>query len=81
MDFVIVEAMEMGNVPWHEEVRHFCQKLASYLSDDYELACEHKHSCCVLLARKEYKVNGKWHTWIDFDKFSEVYTLLCSILM
>jgi len=65
-------AMEMGNVPWHEEVRHFCQKLASYLSDDYELACEHKHSCCVLLARKEYKVNGKWHTWIDFDKFSEL---------
>jgi len=62
-------AMKMDNVPWHEEVRHFCEKLVSYLSDDYELACEHRHSCCVLIARKEYKIDGKWHTWIDFDKF------------
>lgn len=62
-------AMKMNNVPWHEEVRHFCEKLVTYLSDDYELACEHRHSCCVLIAKKEYKVDGKWHTWIDFDKF------------
>eukprot|EP00494_Astrolonche_serrata_P025736 UN25997 len=62
----------MNYVPWHEEVRHFCEKLVSYLSDDYELACEHRHSCCVLIARKDYKKNGKWHTWIDYPKYDKL---------
>jgi hypothetical protein len=36
----------------------------------YELACEHAHSCCILLADKRFKgSSGEWHTWIDFDKF------------
>ena len=35
---------------------------------EYGLACEHRHSCCILLARKDpYLVDGKWHTWIDYE--------------
>lgn len=37
----------------------------------YGIATEHEHSCCVLLARKDiYLKEGKWHTWIDYPKFS-----------
>lgn len=43
---------------------------------EYGLACEHKHSCSVLLARVDQfavddPVTGKrkWRTWIDYDKF------------
>jgi len=40
---------------------------------EYGLACEHAHSCCILLARKDpYLVNGKWHTWIDYEKFQDL---------
>jgi tRNA wybutosine-synthesizing protein 1 len=42
-------------------------------SAEYGLACEHAHSCCILLARKDpYLVDGKWHTWIDYEKFQEL---------
>ena len=34
------------------EVIRFCEKLYEYLSTDYEIACEHAHSCCVLIAKK-----------------------------
>jgi len=34
---------------------------------EYGLACEHAHSCCILLGRKDpYLVDGAWHTWIDY---------------
>ena len=26
----------------------------------------------MLIANVKYKINGKWHTWIDFDKFYEL---------
>ena len=40
---------------------------------EYGLACEHQHSCCILLARKDpYLVNGEWHTWIDYEKFQDL---------
>ena len=40
---------------------------------EYGLACEHAHSCCILLARKDpYLKDGKWHTWIDYDKFQDL---------
>jgi len=26
-----------------------------------------------MLARKKYKIDGVWHTWIDFPKFDELY--------
>ena len=26
----------------------------------------------MLIANLKYKINGKWNTWIDFDKFYEL---------
>lgn len=60
--------LTMENVPWHEEVVGFVQKLSELLPD-YEIASEHVHSNCVLVANKKFKVNGDWWTWIDYDKF------------
>ena len=47
---------------------------------EYGLACEHQHSCSVLLARVDEfadtdPVTGQvvqWNTWIDYDKFHEL---------
>ncbi|KAJ1485645.1 hypothetical protein T484DRAFT_1620078, partial [Baffinella frigidus] len=38
---------------------------------EYEVACAHEHSCCVLIASTRYKTDGKWQTFIDYDKFHE----------
>lgn len=35
----------------------------------YHIACEHEHSCCVLLALDKFYFDGCWHTWIDYAKF------------
>ena len=43
------------------------------LLEDYDISCEHEHSCSVLLTHKKFFYDGKWHTWIDFDKFQELY--------
>eukprot|EP00928_Gymnodinium_smaydae_P063877 TRINITY_DN47355_c0_g1_i1.p1 TRINITY_DN47355_c0_g1~~TRINITY_DN47355_c0_g1_i1.p1 ORF type:complete len:700 (-),score=142.86 TRINITY_DN47355_c0_g1_i1:136-2235(-) len=67
-------SLTIGNVPWHEEVKAFSEAMlaAEGLDDQYELACEHQHSNIVLIAHKRYKINGKWHTWIDYDKFHQL---------
>eukprot|EP01099_Mayorella_cantabrigiensis_P003518 TRINITY_DN2689_c0_g1_i1.p1 TRINITY_DN2689_c0_g1~~TRINITY_DN2689_c0_g1_i1.p1 ORF type:complete len:144 (-),score=11.97 TRINITY_DN2689_c0_g1_i1:34-465(-) len=63
----------MKNVPWHQEVIEFSQAVCSSLGETYELASEHEHSCCILLANKsKFKRNDQWYTWIDFDKFLEL---------
>ena len=63
--------LRMNNVPYHNEVRAFCEALcASEGAEDYGLAAEHGHSLCVLLARKDkFLRNGRWWTWIDYEKF------------
>ncbi|KAL9184147.1 hypothetical protein ACHAXT_002233 [Thalassiosira profunda] len=80
--------LNMTNTPWHHEVVEFTKLLLEELNairaeggDDplpeYGLACEHKHSCSVLLARvdqfavpdPEDPKKRKWKTWIDYDKF------------
>ncbi|XP_037436343.1 S-adenosyl-L-methionine-dependent tRNA 4-demethylwyosine synthase-like [Triticum dicoccoides] len=67
--------LTMENVPWHADVKEFSEVLASKSGGIYELACEHVHSCCVLLAKVDkFKINGKWHTWIDYDRFNELVT-------
>ncbi|KAM9370444.1 S-adenosyl-L-methionine-dependent tRNA 4-demethylwyosine synthase TYW1-like [Phaethornis superciliosus] len=63
--------LTMANVPWHEEVVHFVQDLAN-LIPDYEIACEHEHSNCLLIAHKKFKRDGEWFTWIDYDRFQEL---------
>ena len=83
----------MSNSPWHHEVVALAENLKIELAklrdaagrDDkekvpeYGLACEHKHSCSVLLARVDQfatddPVTGsrKWRTWIDYDKFDRL---------
>merc|ERR1712216_1012774 len=42
------------------------------LEEHYELACEHQHSCIVLLANKRFKIDGQWHTWIDYERFDKL---------
>eukprot|EP00898_Chlorokybus_atmophyticus_P004407 jgi/Chlat1/4968/Chrsp32S04948 len=65
--------LTMQNVPWHEEVRRFSDALCRACGDVYGLACEHEHSCCVLLANKnKFLKNGEWHTWIDYEQFHDL---------
>ncbi|KAL6574316.1 S-adenosyl-L-methionine-dependent tRNA 4-demethylwyosine synthase [Orobanche hederae] len=65
--------LTMENVPWHADVKEFSEALAQKSNGAYEVACEHVHSCCVLLAKVEkFKVNGQWYTWIDYDKFHDL---------
>lgn len=44
--------LTMENVPWHEEVLSFVKKLGDLLPD-YDIASEHEHSNCVLLAHRK----------------------------
>ncbi|XP_052611537.1 S-adenosyl-L-methionine-dependent tRNA 4-demethylwyosine synthase TYW1 isoform X1 [Peromyscus californicus insignis] len=64
-------SLTMANVPWHEEVVRFVQELVDLLPD-YEIACEHEHSNCLLIGHKKFKVNGEWWTWIDYSRFQEL---------
>ncbi|GMH16217.1 hypothetical protein Nepgr_018058 [Nepenthes gracilis] len=65
--------LTMENVPWHSDVKAFSEALASKCEGEYEVACEHAHSCCVLLAKTDkFKVNGRWCTWIDYERFHDL---------
>lgn len=64
-------SLTMANVPWHQEVVAFVQQLADMLPE-YEIACEHEHSNCLLLAHTKFKVKGEWWTWIDYERFQEL---------
>ncbi|KAF3847345.1 hypothetical protein F7725_020373 [Dissostichus mawsoni] len=63
--------LTMANVPWHQEVVTFVQELADMLPQ-YEIACEHEHSNCLLIAHTKFKVEGEWWTWIDYERFQEL---------
>jgi tRNA wybutosine-synthesizing protein 1 len=73
-------SLTMENVPWHKEVCAYCEAIIGHLADSgnsvtYSIATEHEHSCCVLLAREDkFKVEGVWHTWIDYEKFNQLIT-------
>mmetsp|Transcript_10592 Transcript_10592/g.19764 ORF Transcript_10592/g.19764 Transcript_10592/m.19764 type:complete len:632 (+) Transcript_10592:177-2072(+) len=84
--------LNMSNTPWHHEVVAMVKKLQQELQKirdatpegkekipEYGIACEHKHSVSVLLARVDLfavddPVTGKrrWRTWINYDKFQEL---------
>ncbi|OLL26078.1 S-adenosyl-L-methionine-dependent tRNA 4-demethylwyosine synthase [Neolecta irregularis DAH-3] len=64
--------LTMSNVPYFDEVVTFTEKLVSYLGPSYGIAAEHEHSNCILVARKEFSVDGVWHTWINYDRFFEL---------
>lgn len=66
------QPLTMKNVPYHTDVVNFCQELVEAVGNNYELACVHEHSCSVLLAHKKFKIDGEWHTWIDYEKFHDL---------
>ena len=77
--------LTMENCPWHHEVVAFCEALAAALATnhpgapEYRIACSHKHSVSVLLARVDQLATlddagavVSWNTWIDYDKFHDL---------
>jgi tRNA wybutosine-synthesizing protein 1 len=67
--------LTMKNVPWHDEVRAYALSILSTrpeMAERYGFACEHRHSCCVLLANKKFHVRGQWYTWIDYEAFHDL---------
>lgn len=80
-DFIEVKAyMHIGasrlrlkreNMPTHEEIIYFTKELKKFLPE-YEIVSDHKPSRVVMLAKKKFKINGNWHTWIDFKKWNEL---------
>ncbi|MAF51236.1 MAG: 4-demethylwyosine synthase TYW1 [Nanoarchaeota archaeon] len=65
------ENLERSNMPLHEDIREFSKKLLKYL-EGYEIVSEHVPSRVVMFAKKKFKVNNKWMTWIDFEKYDEL---------
>ncbi|AEO66667.1 e3067236-c9a3-40fc-b310-6dbc8e7e595b [Thermothielavioides terrestris] len=67
--------LTMANVPFYQEVCDFVVALEKALLKrglQYGIAAEHAHSCCILLASERFRVDGKWHTLIDYDKFFQL---------
>ena len=54
----MASTLTMANVPWHEEVVSFTSQLCNLLDNQYELAAEHEHSNCILVAHKKFKVDS-----------------------
>ena len=64
--------LTMQNSPFYEECVNFVKAFTTELQRrglHYDLAAEHAHSNCLLIADTKFKINGEWHTHIDFDKF------------
>ena len=65
------QRLEKKNMPEHEVVVELTKELLEVLPD-YEYVTEHIPSRVVLLAKKKFKINGNWHTWIDFPKYHKL---------
>jgi len=63
-----MERLEKKNMPDHQEVKDFAERILPHLSD-YEFVSEHVPSRVVLLAKKSYRKK----TWIDFDGFFRAF--------
>ncbi|KAF2103293.1 hypothetical protein NA57DRAFT_63882 [Rhizodiscina lignyota] len=66
--------LTMQNVPFYHEVCDFVTALEAELQArnlGYGIAAEHAHSCCILIASDRFKIDGKWHTLIGYEKFFE----------
>lgn len=72
-------SLTMENVPWHKDVCSYAEMICQRLRERgtinivYNIATEHEHSCCILIAREDkFKRNGEWHTWIDYPRFTQL---------
>ncbi len=63
--------LKKENMPTHEEVVAFAKTITPFL-ENYEIVSEHVPSRVVMLAKKKFFSNGKWLTWIDFEKYHEL---------
>lgn len=67
--------LSMANVPFYAEICEFVTALDCELKRrglDYGIAAEHAHSCCILMGSERFRVNGKWRTLINYDRFFEL---------
>lgn len=70
--------LTMQNIPFYEECKNFVLALTAELQKrnlGYDIAAEHAHSCCILVANTKYKINNKWCTHIDYEKFFNLLEL------
>ncbi|CCF60385.1 hypothetical protein KAFR_0K00300 [Kazachstania africana CBS 2517] len=70
-----VNSLTMQNIPYNEECKQFVESFVKELQRrglEYDIAAEHAHSNCILIANKKFKINDEWHTHIDFDKFFQL---------
>ena len=65
------ERLKRENMPLHEDIVKCSNKLKSYL-DHYEIVSEHIPSRVVLLVKKKFFIDGKWNTWLDFEKWNSL---------
>jgi len=63
------QRLKRENMPLHEDIIEFSKKVVKHLPD-YEIMSEHIPSRVVLLAKKKFRKEDGWYTWIDFDKFN-----------
>jgi len=63
-----IERLSGSNMPSHKEVIEFSKSLLPFL-EDYDIVTDYPQSWVVLLAKKKFKKDGKWFTWIDFEKY------------
>lgn len=64
--------LTMQNIPFYEECKRFVVNLTETLRSRghmYQVAAEHAHSCCILIAHEKFYFENKWHTHIDYPKF------------
>ncbi|SCU80727.1 LAME_0B04346g1_1 [Lachancea meyersii CBS 8951] len=67
--------LTMQNIPFYEECANFVKALSAELQRrglGYDVAAEHAHSNCILIADTKFKKDGEWWTHIDFEKFFEL---------
>ena len=65
------QRLDKKNMPYHEDIVEFSKELIEYLPE-YEIVSEHISSRVIMMAKKKFKKNGKWHTWIDFPKYHKL---------
>ncbi len=68
------QRLQRENMPLHEEIIEFSQELLKFLPE-YEIVSEHIPSRVVMFAKKKFKIDNSWHTWIDFEKWQELVNL------
>ncbi|CDK28679.1 unnamed protein product [Kuraishia capsulata CBS 1993] len=67
--------LTMQNIPFYEECQNFVRALNKEVNSrglEYDIAAEHAHSCCILIAQKKFQREGKWYTHIDYKRFFEL---------